>query len=100
MIFGNDGDSIMPVGNSYMTNDGAYTGIGSNLFGPDGASTLDLGNAVIGAGSSAAVCGNSITSSQGVYTLIGGVLFGPDGKTWSGVSSMEQAKDIVAMDVL
>ena len=95
MIFGNDGDSIMQAGSSYLTNDGAYTGIG-----PDGASALDLGAAVIGSGGTAAVSGSSILTSHGAYTLTGNVLFGPDGKTWSGVSSMEQAKDIVAMDIL
>ncbi len=100
MIFGSDGDSIIPTGNSYLTNDGVYSAIGDNLFGPDGSSALDMGGSVIGAGGSAAVCDNSIMSSQGAYTLIGGVLFGPDGRTWSGVGSMEQAKDIAAMDLL
>ncbi len=99
MIFGNDGDSIMQAGSSYLTNDGAYAGIGNVLFGPDGASALDLGAAVIGSGGTAAVSGSSILTSHGAYTLTGNVLFGPDGKTWSGVSSMEQAKDIVAMDI-
>ena len=44
------------------------------------------------------IVGNTLfTGSGDRYILNGSILFGPHGETWHGVSSMKDAKAIVAM---
>ena len=55
-------------------------------------------NMIFGAYGAITVSGNMLFTPNGTFTLTGNMLYGPDGETWYGVNSMEEAKDIVAMD--
>lgn len=99
MIFSNNGDSINKIVDSYVSNRGVSTKVGSTLFNRNGIAMHDMGNVAIGNRGSVQVVGNTIHTNKGVYNLVGNVLTGPDGKTWYGVDSINVAKDIASMDI-
>ncbi len=99
MIFSNKGKPIVHTGNEYFTEDGVIRKSGGMQFGPGGSTAVDAGDMIFGTRGTVSVSGNTLFTDKGVYTLSGGMLFGPGGRSWSGVSSMEEAKVIVASEM-
>ncbi|MBQ6293764.1 MAG: hypothetical protein IJK77_07855 [Lachnospiraceae bacterium] len=102
MIFKNNGDIIRKNtdGNFYWANDKIYHKVGNNLFGSDGSRTIHNGNITFKNQKTIRINGNYLFTSDGErYVLNGNILFGPHGEQWRGVSSMEEARNIVSMNM-
>ena len=99
MIWSNDGDIIRKNNNQYYTKDGIVRKVGNNIFGPDfSRAAIDNGNIVHTRNDTIRINGNTLFTGNGErYILNGGTIFGPHGEIWRGVSSMDDAKTIVAM---
>ena len=99
MIWSSDGNIIRKNENQYYTKDGIVRKNGNILFGPDfSRAAIDNGNIVHTRNDTIRIVGNTLFTGNGDrYILNGSILFGPHGETWHGVSSMEDAKAIVAM---
>ena len=100
MIFDSKGKTIAKTGDTYLTGDGAYQKSGGTLFGPKGDSAVSAGSLTFAGGETVQVLGDCLYTSRGTYRLAGNMLFGPGGETWSGVFSVEEARDIVSMDLM
>ena len=98
MAVSKKGDLVTWNGSSVFSKNGAAEHVGETLFGPDGSMMTSNGSSVLGNRRTANIIGNSINTARGTYTLIGNMLYGPNGHTWSGVSSMDEAKDIALLD--
>ena len=102
MIFKNNGDIIRKNtdGDHYFTNDKIYRKAGNNLFGSDGSRAIHNDSITFKNQKSIRVSGNSLFTSDGErYILNGTILFGPHGEQWRGVSSMDEARNIVSMNM-
>ena len=97
MAISKKGDLVTWNGSSVFSKNGTAEHVGETLFGPDGSMMTDNGSSVIGNREFASVIGNTINTAHGTYTLIGNMLYGPNGRTWFGVSSMDEAKDIALL---
>ena len=98
MIHSNKHGMITKSGDSYFSEEGMTQKSGNTLFHPDGSMSNRSGeNMIFGAYGTITVSGNMIFTPNGTYTLVGSILMGPDGESWTGITSMEEAKDIVAM---
>ena len=99
MIHSNKHGIITKSGDSYFSEEGMTQKSGNTLFHPDGSMSNRSGeNMIFGAYGTITVSGNMLFTPNGTYTLVGSILMGPDGESWTGITSMEEAKDIVAMD--
>lgn len=98
MAISKKGNLVTWNGSSFFSKNGTAERVGETLFGPDGSMMTDNGSSVLGSRGPANIIGNTINTAHGTYTLIGNILYGPNGQTWSGVSSMDEAKDIALMD--
>ena len=76
MIQSNKHGMITKSGNTYFSEEGLTNKSGNTLFHPDGSMSNRSGE-------------NMILGPKGMITV--------SGKTWYGVNSMDEAKDIVAM---
>ena len=98
MIHSNKHGIITKSGDSYYSEEGMTQKSGDTLFHPDGSMSNRSGeNMIFGAYGTITVSGNMLFTPNGTYTLVGSILMGPDGESWTGITSMEEAKDIVAM---
>ena len=98
MIHSNDGDIVRKHGDDYFTQNGVVRRVGSHLIGSDGSHAIDHGNIVQRKNDTIHVIGNQLHTGDGrVFRLEHDTLYGPNGKIWRGVSSMDDAKAIVAM---
>lgn len=100
MIFKILGDIIRKnnEGNQYWTEDKTYRKVGNNLFGSDGSRAIDNGNITFKNNKTIRVNSNYLFTSDGErYVLNGTTLFGPHGEQWRGVSSIEEARNIISM---
>ena len=98
MIHSNKHGIITKSGGSYYSEEGMTQKSGNTLFHPDGSMSNRSGeNMIFGAYGTITVSGNMLFTPNGTYTLVGSILMGPDGESWTGITSMEEAKDIVAM---
>ena len=98
MIHSNKHGIITKSGDSYFSEEGMTQKSGNTLFHPDGSMSNRSGeNMIFGAYGTITVSGNMLFTPNGTYTLVGSILMGPDGESWTGITSMEEAKDIVAM---
>ena len=98
MAISKKGDLITWNGGSVFSENGIAEHVGESLFGSDGSMMTDNGCSVIGNQGFTNIIGNTIHTNRGTYTLIGNMLYGPNGQTWSGVSSINEAKDIVLLE--
>ncbi|MBO4377965.1 MAG: hypothetical protein J5889_03325 [Clostridia bacterium] len=98
MAISKKGNLVTWNGSSIFSKNGTAERVGETLFGPDGSMMTDNGSSVLGSRGPANIISNTINTAHGTYTLIGNMLYGPNGQTWSGVSSMDEAKDIALMD--
>lgn len=98
MAISKKGNLVTWNGSSIFSKNGTAERVGETLFGPDGSMMTDNCSSVLGSRGPANIIGNTINTAHGTYTLIGNMLYGPNGQTWSGVSSMDEAKDIALMD--
>ena len=92
------GDLVTWNGGSVFSENGIAEHVGESLFGSDGSMMTDNGCSVIGDQGFTNIIGNTIHTNRGTYTLIGNMLYGPNGQTWSGVSSINEAKDIALLE--
>ena len=103
MIFKNDGDIIRKnnSGNQYWAGGKIFRKVGSHMFGSDGSRTVDQGNIMFKNNKKTIrVSGSYLFTSDGDrYVLNGNILFGPHGEQWRGVSSIEEAKSIISMNL-
>ncbi len=97
MAISNKGDLVTWNGGSVFSKNGIAEHVGESLFDPGGSMMTDNGCSVMGNQGLINVVGNTIQTNRGTYTLIGNMLYGPNGQTWSGVSSISEAKDIVLL---
>ena len=98
MIHSNKHGIITKSGDSYFSEEGMTQKSGNTLFHPDGSMSNRSGeNMIFGAYGTITVSENMLFTPNGTYTLVGSILMGPDGESWTGITSMEEAKDIVAM---
>ena len=101
-IFSNKGDRVEKNGSGYWKNGKGYVKNGDAMFGTDGSSSIKNGNTIFGGpqtGGRMNTIGNTIHTDNDTYTLIGDMLTGINGKTWYGVSSIEEAEDILRMEM-
>ena len=102
MIFKNNGDIIRKNndGNQYWADGKIYRKVGNNLFGSDGSRAIDNGNNTFKNKKTIRINGNYLFTSDGErYVLNGTILFGPHGEQWRGVRSMDEARNIVSMNL-
>ena len=102
MIFKNNGDIIRKNDEAgrYWNGKNIFQKSGGILFGSDGSRAVDNGNFVYKNKKTIVVNGNYLFTSDGRrYVLNEGILFGPRGEQWRGVNSIEEAKDIVSMQL-
>ena len=102
MIFKNNGDIIRrnSDGNQFWAGGKIFKKVGNNLFGSDGSRAVDNGNVMFKNKKTIRVNGNYLFTSDGErYVLSGTTLFGPRGEQWRGVSSIDEAKNIVSMNM-
>ena len=98
MIHSNKHGIITKSGGSYYSEEGMTQKSGNMMFHPGGSMSQRAGeNMIFGAYGTITVSGNMLFTPNGTYTLVGSILMGPDGESWTGITSMEEAKDIVAM---
>ena len=99
MFWSNDGRTVRKNGDQYYTDKGIIRKNGNNLFAPDfSRAAIDNGNIVHTQNDTIRIVGNILFTKNGErYILNGNTLFGPHGEIWRGVSSMNDAKAIVAM---
>ena len=98
MIRSNNGDYIRKNTNEYRTENQVFRRVGKDLLGSDGSHAFDHGNTVFKNSNTIHISGNELRTSTGeVYRLEGTTLSCSNGARWYGVSSMADAKAIVAM---
>lgn len=98
MIRSTNGDYIRKNNNEYRTGDQVYRRVGNGIMGSDGSHAIDHGNTIFKNSNTIRIIGNQLHTSTGVvYRLEGTTLYCSNGQQWYGVSSMADAKAIVAM---
>ena len=99
-VFSDDGRKIVGSRNQYFSDSGTTLKSGNMLYSGEMEIGRTFGRTTYTGSGIVRVSGSMIFTPKGEYKLNGDVLYGPGGKSWRNVLSVNEAKDIVLMDIV